>query len=1035
MHRLAALVAVSVTPFIPLHSFSIAWQETAQRGVPQQKLISASLVEAERLDKEVKNLFNEGRYSEALPAARHSLAIREQSLEPDHLDNVISLNNLGGVLQMMGEFAEAKPLYERALAIRERMLGRFHPDTARSLNNLGQLLRKLGELQDSKNCHERALVIFKSHFKPDNPEIATTLNNLGSLLYEMGDPKGAKAKYEEALTIREKLLPPDHPELAASLNNMGLILRKLGDLQGARIYYERALTAFERAFGSDHPNTALILNNLGVLLNTMGDLEACRPYLERALAIREKALGRTHFQTAESLHNLGSFYRTLGDLRGAKSYFERALSILEVTLGSNHPKTASSLNNLGELLSSLGDFEQARLLCERALTIRLKTLGPGHPETAYSYDSLGDLDRILGDLAQARSSFERALAIREKAFGPHHPEIARSLNLLGTVSSRQGDLQGSKVFYERALEIYEKTVGAHHPDTAQVLNNLGILLHSLRDLEAAKACHQRALTIRETVLGLDHPDTAQSLNNLAGLLRELGDIRGAQSAYDRALGIFRESGLSDHHHTAQLLMNMAVLNQDTGDLQQALELLEQGLDTEERHLLSVLPFASPHQKDTFLRNFRGSASYAVSMHARSAQSSRRALELALTTVLRRKGRALEVNSVQWQALRQRLSPEDRNLFDILSQAESQRAYLIFHPESLAAENRRHLIAEQEEQIKSTSAELVLHSNAFIEHLGPVTMESVQQALPPDTALVEFFRYSPFNTDAPRDVRWKAPRYVAYIMHLGNDPQWVDLGDATAIEGAVAGFRQAIREPGTSFKKRSRLLDRLLMEEIRPKLGDAKRLLISPDGVLNLISFAALVDESGRYLIERYSLSYVSSGRDLLRPSSAPARQPALIIGGADFDAQARFAPGEATRSSDLAELKFDSLPGTAVEVQEIGRLLPGSHVLTGAAAHEAALKEVQGPRILHLATHGFFLPDQPFEPPDPLLGSVHRHLVIHFPKGHDLGPRASQHQGAAQAENSFAGLDVSQPGSTSRQDRHVGLSGETGPLPRENGLR
>src|SRR5262249_10496263 len=58
-----------------------------------------------------------------------------------------------------------------------------------------------------------------------------------------------------------------------------------------------------------------------------------------------------------------------------------------------------------------------------------------------------------------------------------------------------------------------------------------------------------------------------------------------------------------------------------------------------------------------------------------------------------------------------------------------------------------------------------------------------------------------------------------------------------------------------------------------------------------------------------------------------------------------------------SELRFAPLAGTAGEATALKRLLPEATVLTEAAATETALKQLQGPRILHVATHGFFLAD------------------------------------------------------------------------------
>ena len=59
------------------------------------------------------------------------------------------LNNLGQVAKVQGRYAEAEPLIRRSLAIREKVLGREHPDVARSLNNLADLYERQGRYAEA----------------------------------------------------------------------------------------------------------------------------------------------------------------------------------------------------------------------------------------------------------------------------------------------------------------------------------------------------------------------------------------------------------------------------------------------------------------------------------------------------------------------------------------------------------------------------------------------------------------------------------------------------------------------------------------------------------------------------------------------------------------------------------------------------------------------------------------------------------------------------------------------------------------------
>src|SRR5205807_152484 len=109
------------------------------------------------------------------------------------------------------------------------------------------------------------------------------------------------------------------------------------------------------------------------------------------------------------------------------------------------------------------------------------------------------------------------------------------------------------------------------------------------------------------------------------------------------------------------------------------------------------------------------------------------------------------------------------------------------------------------------------------------------------------------------------RYIAYVIRSTGDVKWKDLGATKDIDSMVDKFRRAVGDPDRAdVRQLARALDSKLMQPARALAGDVKQLLLSPDGPLNLAPLQALIDENGRYLVERYSISYLSSGRDLLR---------------------------------------------------------------------------------------------------------------------------------------------------------------------------
>jgi len=193
-----------------------------------------------------------------------------------------------------------------------------------------------------------------------------------------------------------------------------------------------------------------------------------------------------------------------------------------------------------------------------------------------------------------------------------------------------------------------------------------------------------------------------------------------------------------------------------------------------------------------------------------------------------------------------------------------------------------------------------------------------------------------------------------------------------LDQAIDQWRKALRNPKSeNVQQLARAVDAKVMQPLRGLLGDATQLLISPDGQLNLIPFAALRDEHGAYLVERYAVTYLTSGRDLLRTSVTRTSKAGPVVLADPAFGRVRVSQttqAHATKSRDKSRIKrpdvareeafnifFSSLGGTAQEAFSIKTLFPEATVLIGPAATESAVKQVMAPNILHLATHGFFL--------------------------------------------------------------------------------
>ncbi len=900
MFKLSRLVTLLV-PVLAL-SLGLSNHAAGQDSSPQ-------LTEAQQLVKRSDELRSAGRYDEALPLAERAVAILEKAYGPENPYTVFSQYHLAVVFAEKRDYPNAELLYQRVIRVMDKVRG------------------------------------------SDSLDLILPLRSFAAMYKAKGDYVNAEPLLKRLLAIYEKARGSDHPDVALSLNNLAELYAHNGDYLRAEPLHLRALEIWKKAGGPDHPDVATSLSNLGSLYRAKGDYVLAEPLLKRALEIREKVLPPGDPDIAVSLNNLAVLFAYKGDYVETERLFQRAFDIWEKAPGQQ-VHLASALNNLAAIYNAKGDDARAEPLYKRALEIREKALDPEHPDIATSLMNLGSLYLEKDDIVRAEPLLNRALEIREKVFGPEHRETAASLRALGLLYKRKGDDVRAEELYKRALQIIEKRMGTEHPDVAFSLNGLATFYHSKGKYALAEPLYLRVVAIEEKVFGPNHPNLAHTLSGLAELY------------------------------------------ENKGDLAQAVHFWLRAEETQEHNLNLILSSGSESQKQLYLTGLRGVTNGLVSFHVHAAPSDQLAAHLALTAILRRKGRALDAMTDQINTLRQRAGPEDQKLLDQLASVHSQLARLRLSDgdinDSRTTEQRLAQAARLSTESENLQAEISRRSAQFRALTQPVTVEAVRQALPADAALVELFSYQPFSMQRKEADRYDAPRYVAYVLKQKGAITFVDLGPAETIDRAAEQFIDATRNPASvNAKETGRALDEIVTRPIRKLLGDVRNIFISPDGNLNLVPFAALVDEQDKYLVENYTITYLTSGRDLLRLSVPhQSKQTSVIIANPAFDAvlknvlpnapdaispvagsqspsnQSRQMPtaGAGSRRSDsMLTSNWGALRGTADEADYLEKLLPDSRVLTGKDATEGALKQVVAPRILHLATHGFFLPNEPLE--------------------------------------------------------------------------
>jgi MYXO-CTERM domain-containing protein len=936
----------------------------------------AQPAEAERLSDEAAALKDQGRYAQAIPVAERALALWEKALGPDHPRVATALVNLAALYQRTGQIDRAEPLLLRAIAVDEKALGPGHPDLVIDLNNLAQVYRAKHDDARAEPLFRRAVAILEASAGASSPRLLPFLGSLLTLYLDQRRYDRAEPIARQALSIVEKVAGPEAPDVATAIENLAEVYWRMGAFDRVEPLYRRSLAIYEKALGPGHPLVARTLLNLALVYPQQGDYRRAEPLLLRAIDILEKAAGADHPEVAHALTALAGVYMDKGSYARAEPLLQRALAIQEKALGPDDPSVASTLNRLGGLHKEQGDYAGAEPLYRRALAILEKGPDPNDPAIGLQLNNLAELYRARHDDARAEPLLLRALAILEKALGPSHPDVEATVNNLGHLYADHRDFDKAEQLLSRALALAEKAHGPWHPYVAEALDNLASLYADEGNPARADMLMRRSLAIWEKTLGKESWHYATTLGNLATLAHEQRDLDRAEPLYQQALAADRGALGPTHPLVAQLLDDLASLYQEKGDVGRAVAAAREAADIQEKNLALVLAGGSDDQKQRLLDGLFVETAFHLAFALRAGRGDRDVARLALTTVLRRKGRAIDAAAENLSALRSRLSAGDQQVLSDLAAVRSRLAKAVLGGPGDAPIGRyREDLARLEKRADELEAAVSAQGAGLLPSRVPVTVDAVQAALPEGAALVEWIVYIPADVkggrlnvtttrtapSAPGDrSAVRSPRrYAACVLHRTGDPAWVDLGDAPEIDADVQRLRAALADPRSAgVKAIARSLDEKVMAPVRALLGGTRWLYLAPDEDLNLIPFGALVDEAGDYLLQHTAMTYLTSGRDLVRLAARrPSRQEPVVIGDPAYgDAPRARASGGGRRSVDLGDLSFPPLRGAAEEARDVAGLLGHATLLTGDQATEAAVKQVHGPRVLHLATHGFYLP-------------------------------------------------------------------------------
>jgi tetratricopeptide (TPR) repeat protein/CHAT domain-containing protein len=865
-----------------------------------------------------------GKYKEAIAKFQSSIDLLVTA--KDRANEATARHNLGNTYEADGNYPAAQDSYRQAVIILQELHDKANE--ADTLLDLAGVLARQRQTGPALDTYRSALAI-ESELN-DRGMQAYALNGIGDLYKTANQYDQATETYLKAVAIREDLYPNSNG-LAETFTNLADVYKAQGKYADAEAPLRRALQIREKNSGENSNPVVLALNNLAAVLNSEGKFPEAEPLFRRAITIQQKLLGADNPKLAGPLSNLASLYVDQGQYAEAGPLYRAALKLLPPGTESNQSQIVDLLNGLSAVYRAEGRYLDAARTLSQAIAIEEKSSGTDPSSLADSYSTLAELYKARHQYIAGAEAAEHALKLLEQDQGKTTALYAKTLDSVADFYELQGKHDEAAKSYSSALEIQTKFSGRDSPDLALTADSLGEVYLAQFKTHEAEPLLLQALAIREKVFGPNHPRTSDTVQDLAVLYYYEGNRAKAEEFFHR-----REETLR-----AQISQSPPSMS-----------------DKDRKVLLSAAQDFFPSAYSFAYANREADPGVAARIY--DLVLWQKAVSLASFTSARH--RATAGTDPEATALLEQLASKRSQLAAFVAQKHSDTGEWLGTEEKLGDESMQ-LEREYSRRLGSHPA-----APAMVQP----TLSDIRKQLQRGEAAVEYLRFEFDDAES----RTRKPLYLALVLTTDvNSPTLVTLGDAATLEAdPLRAYRNSLA--AASHPDSSKFYD-AFWKPIESALGGATRVFISPDGALNDVAFGAVTATDGKPLLEKYELHMLPSTRDLVRNSTPRAGNIAVLLGNPDFglsetqyrsalaaiDAVAKGMPPPAipaAPSTPDAKPILARLPESGVEVQSISKMLQEKNwqvqLYEGPLAIEEAIRGARSPRVLHIASSGFYLP-------------------------------------------------------------------------------
>ncbi|MBD3234788.1 MAG: CHAT domain-containing protein [candidate division Zixibacteria bacterium] len=824
-------------------------------------------------------------------------------------------------------------------------------------------LKYTGDLDKAKAMAEEAVRIARENSDSLSLPLSDALIKLGNILEHMRNQGMSGLPfhdiifhlYSEALEIRRRELDSMDVRIAAAIRQLVSEYTTVGEYKKVLSYTLQTLEISKHNYPED--DNRIISQKLAV---SRANRILGRYYIAEEIALNCLDLISDNLDSENILpqfyKELGIIYQQLARYSEAEDYLLRGIRMFKEKDGFN--SLSECLSRLGNVYRYQGKYGQAESCYKESYDLRIQSLRPAHQNIAEPLGYLGQLYISLGRYTEAESCFTQAIKLRRNFYGDEHPFLFYALVPPGDVYLHRYSFAEAGSLYNWAYQNCLDGWGMHHENTALCIERLGNLNLVRGQYAKSISYFEQALNINRQTLGEYHPRFAENARSLA--------------------------------------LNYAAL----GNHKMCRRFFKELLESRQQFITDVFQYASEEQKMRYLRTYP-LMDHALLSYALTTQSNE-AKAMVSEMILNGKAAVLDAvaaeKEVAFCSHDERIALKAEKYSEVCSEiAALAIAGVDRMGGNVDDEHLRELYSAKD----SLEIELSSQCSDFQQALSrrKIRKHEITRIIPEDAVLWEFLKYRPYDyiSMGRKADQIEPSRYLAIALDSRGRCEMIDLGDAVEIDGWVTECRKLFNNAplDIQFRGYHDSAERLksvaselygsVFAPLQHTLRSKSKIIIAPDGQLNLIPFEILPISDEEYVIEEYSISYVSSGRDLLKFNEdiTPAESAALFA-NPDFDSADKtsreigygmelnsgysvlgYEPARGT-TAGCFNRRFDPLPYTQEEYKLIKNILNKDgdisvYGYTGKSACESKIKELDAPpQILHFCTHSFFCEDIDF---------------------------------------------------------------------------